>query len=200
MPPGVFFSRFGFFVRPDFLDSGSCAAIRAEMRTAPGEPGRVDRGDPRVDETVRRVDKLHVSAETKDRISESFKGLVPTLVSHFGIELGSCAAPQFLRYRPGHFYEPHRDNSPAPLPDATRRERQVSVTVFLNGPADQPTPEHFGGGALTFYGLLDGPRANAVGLPLVGEEGLLVAFRSETLHSVEFVTHGERYTLVTWVS
>jgi SM-20-related protein len=38
-----------------------------------------------------------------------------------------------------------------------------------------------------------------VGLPLVGEGGLLVAFESGTTHSVTPITHGERYTVVTWL-
>ena len=200
MPPAAFFRRFGLLVQPGFLDARSCAAIRGEMQGAPAEAGRVwgDGPDPRLNETARRVDKLHVSAETKSRIAAGLDALVPSLASHFGIGLRGCEPPQFLRYRPGHFYEPHRDSRQGPSAPATLRERLVSVTVFLNGPADRPTPEHFGGGALTFYGLLDEPRASAVGVPLVGEEGLLVAFRAETLHGVEPVTHGERCALVTW--
>ena len=38
-----------------------------------------------------------------------------------------------------------------------------------------------------------------VGLPLVGESGLLVAFDSNLTHAVTPVTHGERYTVVTWL-
>jgi predicted 2-oxoglutarate/Fe(II)-dependent dioxygenase YbiX len=33
---------------------------------------------------------------------------------------------------------------------------------------------------------------------LCGEEGLLVAFRAETLHEVRPVTHGVRFSVVTW--
>jgi SM-20-related protein len=35
---------------------------------------------------------------------------------------------------------------------------------------------------------------------LIGEPGLLVAFRSDVLHEVEAVTHGERYSIVSWFS
>ena len=47
-------------------------------------------------------------------------------------------------------------------------------------------------------GLMADPRWKSVGLGLSGEEGVLVAFRSELLHEVVPVTHGQRYTLVTW--
>jgi SM-20-related protein len=52
---------------------------------------------------------------------------------------------------------------------------------------------------LTFYGLLGGEKGEKVGLPLVGEEGLLVAFKSNITHAVTPVTHGERFTVVTWL-
>jgi predicted 2-oxoglutarate/Fe(II)-dependent dioxygenase YbiX len=51
---------------------------------------------------------------------------------------------------------------------------------------------------LTFYGLLPGPAWERIGFPLRGEEGLLVAFRSEILHEVTAVRQGDRYTIVTW--
>jgi predicted 2-oxoglutarate/Fe(II)-dependent dioxygenase YbiX len=34
--------------------------------------------------------------------------------------------------------------------------------------------------------------------PVIGEPGTLVAFRSETTHEVTPVTHGQRYTIVSW--
>ena len=78
------------------------------------------------------------------------------------------------------------------------RERPVSAVVFLNASSGQPTFDTYGGGALTFYGLLDDPRAQGLGLRLEAEEGLLVAFRSEITHAVAPVTHGHRYTAVSW--
>ncbi|MCA1578026.1 MAG: 2OG-Fe(II) oxygenase [Acidobacteria bacterium] len=32
----------------------------------------------------------------------------------------------------------------------------------------------------------------------VGERGTLIAFRAETTHEVTPVTHGERYSMVSW--
>jgi SM-20-related protein len=73
------------------------------------------------------------------------------------------------------------------------------VVVFLNDQAEEPSPLTYGGGTLTFYGLLGGEKGEKVGLPLVGEEGLLVAFKSNITHAVTPVTHGERFTVVTWL-
>jgi SM-20-related protein len=46
--------------------------------------------------------------------------------------------------------------------------------------------------------LVRDPRWQSVGFGVEGEEGLLIAFRSDLLHEVTPVTHGERYTLVSW--
>ncbi len=72
------------------------------------------------------------------------------------------------------------------------------MVVFLNEPGETLDPPGYGGGLLTFAGLLDDPKLRTVGVPLVAETGLLVAFRSDMLHAVTPVTHGERYTIVTW--
>jgi SM-20-related protein len=37
-----------------------------------------------------------------------------------------------------------------------------------------------------------------LGIPLDADEGLLVTFPSRMLHAAAPVTHGERYTIVTW--
>lgn len=56
----------------------------------------------------------------------------------------------------------------------------------------------YGGGNLVLDGLLDDPRLKTIGFPLNGEEGLLIAFRSETYHEVIAVTRGERYSIAAW--
>jgi SM-20-related protein len=45
---------------------------------------------------------------------------------------------------------------------------------------------------------MDDERARSVGFPLIGEAGLLLAFRPNLVHEVTPVTHGERCTVVTW--
>ena len=36
------------------------------------------------------------------------------------------------------------------------RDRRVSVVIFLNRQSPKPLPDTYGGGSLTFYGLLAG--------------------------------------------
>jgi predicted 2-oxoglutarate/Fe(II)-dependent dioxygenase YbiX len=129
------------------------------------------------------------------------------IAAHYGVTLSGLQLPQFLVYAPGDFYRPHRDNAPGrdrerradetPTPGVSH-ERRISAVLFLNGPASEPTPGTYGGGALTFYGLLDDPRTQALGIPLEAEEGLLVTFPASLVHGVSPVEHGHRYTVVSW--
>ena len=61
--------------------------------------------------------------------------------------------------------------------------------------AGAPEPGTYGGGELILHGPYSGPD---IRLPLAPTPGTLVAFRAETTHEVAPVTHGERFTIVTW--
>ena len=189
-----FFARLGLFVYRGFLDRDWCARTRAEMQKAPTVSATVihEKGMV-VDETVRRAGLIGVSAATTSAVRERLLAVRLQLENHFQVELRDCVPPQFLLYREGDFYVAHRDNGLA-------KERQISIVVFVNGidPHRQES-NRYDGGTLTFYGLIDDDhRRTAIGLPLLPEEGLLIAFRSHLVHEVSPVTHGVRYTVVSW--
>jgi SM-20-related protein len=200
MPGPRLFARLGLFVLEDFFDETVCALLRSEARSAPGSRAPVmdDDGTFGIDEDVRRTTRLDVCAETAAFVESKFKTLQPMLEKHFAMPLTGCQPPRFLVYRAGDYYQPHPDCSSDAHAAPEVKARRVSVVTFLNSEAAEPRPEAYCGGALTFFGLLDEPRVRACGLPLVGQAGLLVAFRAEVLHAVMPVTHGERYTIVSW--
>jgi predicted 2-oxoglutarate/Fe(II)-dependent dioxygenase YbiX len=72
--------------------------------------------------------------------------------------------------------------------------------LFLNSQSDQLQPGTYSGGSLVFAGLLPDPRAKDQGFPLIGEQGLFVAFTSDIYHEIKPVLDGERYTVVAWFS
>src|SRR5574342_475177 len=43
------------------------------------------------------------------------------------------------------------------------RARKVAVVLFLNEESEQPDPDSYGSGALTFYGLIDEPPWRSMG-------------------------------------
>jgi predicted 2-oxoglutarate/Fe(II)-dependent dioxygenase YbiX len=142
--------------------------------------------------SLRRTSLLRVTADTRSLVDARLERLGPALEGHFGVPLRGWEKVSFLRYGEGDYYQAHRDANPNAEAPEYLQARRVSIVLFLNGEGVD-----YGGGSLTFYGLLEDPRWASYGFPLRGEEGLLVAFRSDVLHGVTPVTHGERLTLVT---
>jgi SM-20-related protein len=200
VPTAEFFSRLGLFVLRDFLDPDTCARLRREVKNAEKVPGAVgaESGRYEVDPHSRRTNIAEVPADAEAIIDERLSALTSEVERHFSVRIQGRQRLQFLLYREGDFFEAHRDRNPSPNAAEFSRRRQVSVVVFLNGEAEDPTPDAYGGGSLTFYGLL-GEGDRQVGLPVLGETGLLIAFDSNLTHAVTPVTYGERYTVVTWL-
>jgi len=150
-----------------------------------------------LDEESRKVLSVRVTEGTWRSVRERLRGLKPSLEEHFRVSLSKkCHGPDFLIYHPGGFYRPHRDCSEG-SPDHIRA-RRVSVVMSLNAQSHEPAPDTFGGGGLTFYGLMDGPEWSKCAFTLDPSPGLLVAFRSDILHEAQPVSFGKRYMVVTW--
>jgi SM-20-related protein len=201
MPAAEFFERLGLFVRRGFLDAEECARLSAEARQAERVAGAVgdDEESYAVDVRRRSTDIAEVPAEAKDLVDRKLTAMIPEIERHFSVAVEGRQSLQFLAYKKGDFFQAHRDRNEAPEVADYAGSRQVSVAIFLNGEGEESSSGTYGGGSLTFYGLLGEDDADRqIGLPLIGEEGLLVAFRSDLAHAVTPVTHGERYTVVTW--
>jgi SM-20-related protein len=198
MPSQEFFRRLGLFVLNDFLDAEHCAQLCSEVLASPTTEGRVGTNkEGWVDESRRSVLCAEVAKSTKLLLRSRLAQLKPSLEGHFQVSLNACDGPHFLRYGPGNFYTPHRDvydDSPEHIIG-----RQVSIIVFLNPSTQDPAFEGgYGGGALTFYGLLPGEHFEKCGFTLDASPGLLIAFRPDLLHEVKPVTFGQRLTVAAW--
>jgi SM-20-related protein len=181
---------------PGFLDAGALAEIRSELVRAAGAPATVLGDTPAgvVHHEVRRTTRVALPEETRERVARLFREHRPVLEAHFGLPLGECEEPQCLKYEEGDYFVAHQDGN-TPLVYDRSRFRRISLVLFLSTHADHPAPETYGGGALVFHG--SGSDFNAR-FPVNPPAGSVIAFRSETTHEVTPVTHGERYTIVTW--
>ncbi len=183
----------------DFLDAAARAQIQEQILVGEPEIATVIGKDPErgtVDASVRNALLAKIEKSTVACMKERLLELKPRLECHFRLSLSSFETPEFLRYRQGAFYKPHRDATPDSPADVV--DRRVSIVTFLNAQAAEPSPNCYGGGSLKFYGLLSGPEWQHCGFPMEAEPGLLVAFPSDVLHEVEPVTFGQRFTVVSW--
>jgi predicted 2-oxoglutarate/Fe(II)-dependent dioxygenase YbiX len=200
-----FLGRFGIFVSRDFLDASTCRQVREQMSLAGSKVATVGAtqggGDEAVDEEYRRTKMAQVPESTRSHVEERLLEVKPELEARFAVQLGRCQTPQFLIYREGDFFRPHRDNQDDPESPDWLKERRVSLVVFLNDQSDDAAEGGFSGGSLNFYGLLgQGSGGEKIGLPVEARAGLLVAFRSDVVHGVSEVTRGRRFTVVSWFS
>ena len=178
-------AHFNLFLLPNFLDPDSCASLRAELALAPTTqaPVYIEGTEGSIHESIRKTTSLHPASETFAHIRERLFRQKPALEHHFGTTLTDCERPQFLRYVTGDFFVRHQDGNSHQLDFDHLRVRRISIVVFLN--------DSYSGGSLTFYDP-------ATTFALMGETGLLVAFRADTFHEVLPVTSGERFTIISW--
>jgi predicted 2-oxoglutarate/Fe(II)-dependent dioxygenase YbiX len=192
-------TQVGFYVEREFLDRGACGALVQELRAAEGTPATVlDRAESVLDPQARRTTVSRVSPATFAETSARLEALRPRVERHFGCQLRGHERPQFLSYREGDYFRPHRDAVGSADYPANIDPRHVSVVLFLNEQTEDGPDDTYWGGWLTFYGLLGDQRAARRGLPLAAPPGLLIAFRADVVHEVRPVTRGRRYSVVSW--
>jgi predicted 2-oxoglutarate/Fe(II)-dependent dioxygenase YbiX len=64
---------------------------------------------------------------------------------------------------------------------------------------DPAIRDGYGGGELVLYGLIDDPKWQKFGFPIVATPGLLIAYRSNQMHEIKPIKFGQRYTIVAWL-
>lgn len=200
MPEVSFFNNFGLMGVQGFLSADDCRQMREEIAKANISAAtiREEGSEYGVDEGKRKTRWAEVSPEVSGLVVDRLTGLMPDVARQLGVELSGVQSPQFLMYREGDFFRRHRDSNPEADAAKFARERQVSAVVFLNGESSEAAADSYEGGALTLYGLMEDRDGGAIGLPVTGETGSLIAFPSDMVHEVTPVSRGERYTVVTW--
>ena len=157
--------------------------------------GRSDSGV--VHNTTRRSLRLTPSVETVDLITGRLLACMDQVARHFAVDLSEHEEPQFLRYQKGDFFVAHQDGNTGMLRLDTER-RLVSTVIFLSRELESPAEgiNDYCGGSLVFTNFRAAPERAKY--HMMAEPGMLIAFRSETTHEVTPVTHGLRYSIVSW--
>lgn len=182
------------FTVKQFLEPGVCREIVAEMSAAQSDAatvyGRTTSGA--VEQNIRKTLRIRPSIATVDSIVRRLSVLKDSIEKHFAVALSECEDPQFLRYREGDFFVAHQDGNTGMMQLDTER-RLVSTVLFLSRESDSPQASAHCGGSLVFSDYRTGSKFH-----MIGEPGMLIAFRAETTHEITPVTHGERYSIVSW--
>jgi SM-20-related protein len=183
-----------FLEVPNFLPEKACADLCAELRRAAGDPAKLLGGE--LQRQVRRATRVALPPDivSASLIEPRFVATVPALQQRFGVTLRHFEPPQFLRYETGDFFVAHQDGN-TPLIHDDSRFRKVSVVLFLSQHSEIPAPDTYGGGEFVLHSPWNGA---GLRLPLAPRPGTFIAFRAETTHEVMPVTHGERFTVVSW--
>ena|SRR2546429_1557067 len=186
---------FDLYLVSNFFDADFCRELIAEMQSSPASPAvtYVQGNSGEVYERVRKVTRAQLSASTVARVAQRLMDNRERLAERFGVQLTHCEEPQFLCYRQGDFFVAHQDGNTGLVNLASDAARRVSVSIFLNQQIEVPAADSYGGGSLIFSDWRLHKR-----FELAAEAGTLVAFRSETTHEVTLVTHGGRYSIVSW--
>lgn len=190
----------GIYTEEGFLDRATCEMVKAEMRASVHERAKVyDRDWNNVEDAAYRSTlQVRIDGHVNSLVRGRLLDARAALGRRFGFELNDCQGPAYLIYKPGDFFELHKDDTHEPEAPNFIRTRRVSAVIFLSDEDAGGATGEYAGGSLAFYGLLKDPRCAHVGLPLKGKAGLLVAFRSDVIHQVSTVTRGERFTVVSW--
>ena len=186
-------------IQPKVVTGDGLKLLTDHMRTAPKEPMGVfdaEKSDEsrerhsKIDKNVRNVECADFGSILPE-IEELMKNIVDHVINPFyGFKIRDCEPPQLLCYSPGGHYKPHNDAEGLWVnPDGTKIwkktiDRDLSMVLFLN--------DDFEGGYFSFPDLR---------IKIKPEPGLLVCFPSSRwyTHTVEPVTSGNRYAMVTWM-
>ena len=191
--------RLGLYIQEAFLTAQECAELTLRMTTATGQAasvyGRASSAEQKL--TTRRTSSVDLDAAHDRAMAERFTACRDDLARHFSIALSEHEPAQYLVYRAGSYYRPHRDRRALPAAPDDDTGRRISAVVFLSQP-DATGIAGYAGGELRFFDLIDAPEWRGLGLTCEATPGLLVAFPSDVLHEVTDVTRGCRCTIATW--
>ncbi len=196
MPPDA--THFKLYQIANFLDAQTCSEIIAELGRAEETAATVyGRGDSAaIDERARRAARVTPSVQTFENVNNQLLDRREEIGSQYGLDLSGCEELQFLRYRVGDFFVAHQDGNTGMMQSEKERWRKISIVIFLNDQTESPQPGCYSGGDLVFTEWRS--RRNRGQFHFAGKAGTLVAFPSETTHEVIPITHGERYSIVSW--
>jgi predicted 2-oxoglutarate/Fe(II)-dependent dioxygenase YbiX len=202
MPSAEFFNQFGLIAFREFLERDFCEELCRSIKNSGTQKGSfrdLSTGQEMIDELVKsRREVSEPDTGLSEEVAKRLDSLRPEIEKKYNVELEGVQEPRFCLYETGDFYGFHVDSGDYENIADYASPRKVSAIIFLNEESQVPMKGKYCGGNLTFYGLMENETFSKFGLPLIGEEGMLITFPPTLGHEVTKVTAGERYAIATW--
>jgi len=193
-------AKLGIYIKKNVLNSSQISEILQYAKDSNYSFAtlRTDDSNYSVNQNDRKTKVVELNKNLDDSIKKLLLLTKPEVEKHFNLELSGCQEPQLLKYEVGDFFKRHVDRSDDVNAAGFSKKRLISTIIFLNSQEEIHDENCFCGGSLLFYGLMKSSNSENVAIPLPGTQGLMVCFNSNLIHEVVPVTHGTRYTLVSW--
>jgi PKHD-type hydroxylase len=169
---------------PEVLTKEDISVVQDLIATASFQDGRLSAGKEAV--TVKNNLEMSISDVEMQRLNNLVMGKLVQNPTYIAAAFAKkIAAPFYAKYTKGMFYGNHIDD-PVMGPPNQRYRTDISITIFLNEPAE------YEGGELTISTTY-GEQQVKLGA------GDAVLYPSSSTHRVAEVTGGERLVAVTWL-
>jgi len=202
MPEAEFFGQFGLIAFRNFLERDFCDDLCLEIRNADKELGKSRSihlpGEVVNEEKRKRKEATNFPINGDQPLAGKLHSVLSDIETQYQVELNDVQPPKYCMYETGDFYGIHIDSGDHKNIAEDAKQRKISAIIFLNEESREPEEGKYCGGNLTFYGLNQNEAFAKFGLPLVGEQGMLITFPPTLPHEVTPVTSGERFTIATW--
>jgi SM-20-related protein len=185
-----------------FLTPKEAARIKSKMTLSEQAPASVLIAGREVFDKIRRASICRNMDTERDFIESKLATLKQHFEARFSMNLSGPSETSFIVYRVGDGFGRHVDVEPVASQAELLRCRKLSAVIFLNTEENEVDDmDDYRGGTLVIYGTRGGDPLNLIiGLPIRGETGRLVVFRSDLVHEVRPVLNGTRFGIVSWFS
>lgn len=191
----LFFETVGFYVNQQFLSAEECKFILSRVEQAPFSPTRLISSDGvKLDAEMRKSLRANLSFSDPavELVKMKLQSIMAEISEKFGIRLEGYQEPDFLVYRKGDYFGPHKDGQKYPGAPAALVERKITLVTYL-GDSECDAPDQ----ALVFHDLIPRLPPGRV-YPASLSSGAAIGFPSDVVHEVLPNPRERRFTIATW--
>ncbi len=191
----LFYETLGFYVNRQFLSGDECKIILNSIAQADCSSTKViSAGGAKLDSAMRRSLRadLCFSDPAVRLVKTKLDAIIPEIEARFRTPLKGYQDPDFLVYRRGDYFGPHRDGQRDTGARSAVEERKITLVAYLGDMESDASDQ-----ALIFHDLIPRLPSGRV-YPASLSPGAAIGFPSNVLHEVLPNPRERRCTIATW--